>query len=95
MSNTANDIVQAKLSFERLPIAKVYHPFISGPDGQTVRDLMDRTGVKIVVPPHSVDKDEIVVSGEKDAVLDAKRFILAIYDDKVVGHSLVLSLIHI
>jgi len=75
--------VQAKLAFERLPIAKVYHPFISGPDSQTVRDLMDRTGVKIIVPPHSVDKDEIVVSGEKEGVLDAKRFILAIYEEKV------------
>jgi len=71
------------LAFERLPIPKVYHPFISGPDNQTVRELMDRTGVKIVVPPHSVDKDEIVVSGEKEGVLEAKRFMLAVFEDKV------------
>jgi len=45
---------------------------------------MERTGVKIVVPPHSVDKDEIVVSGEKEGVLEAKRFILAIYEEKVI-----------
>jgi len=44
---------------------------------------MERTGVKIVVPPHSVDKDEIVVSGEKEGVLEAKRFILTVYEEKV------------
>ena len=44
---------------------------------------MERTGVKIIVPPHSVDKDEIVVSGEKDGVLEAKRYMLAIFDEKV------------
>jgi len=40
--------------------------------------------VKIVVPPHSVDKDEIVVSGEKEGVLEAKRFIMTIYEEKVI-----------
>ena len=46
---------------------------------------MERTGVKIVVPPHSVDKDEIVVSGEKEGVLEAKRFIMTIHDEKVIN----------
>ena len=72
------------MAFERVPVPKVYHPFISGPDSQTVRELMERTGVKIMVPPHSVDKDEIVVSGEKDGVLEAKKFILAVFDEKVL-----------
>ena len=71
------------MAFERVPVPKVYHPFISGPDNQSVRELMERTGVKIMVPPHSVDKDEIVVSGEKDGVLEAKKFILAVFDEKV------------
>jgi len=44
---------------------------------------MERTGVKIIVPPHSVDKDEIVVSGEKDGVLEAKRYMLAVFEEKV------------
>jgi len=44
---------------------------------------MDRNGVRIIVPPHSVDKDEIVVSGDKDGVLEAKRVMLAIFEDKV------------
>lgn len=61
----------------------MYHPFICGPDNQTLREVMERTGVKIVVPPHSVDKDEIVVSGEKEGVLEAKRFILAVFEEKV------------
>ena len=49
-----------------------------------MRELMDRTGVKIIVPPHSVDKDEIVVSGEKEGVQEAKRFIQAIFEEKVM-----------
>ena len=44
---------------------------------------MERTGVKIVVPPHSEDKDEVVVSGDKKGVLEAKIFILAIFEEKV------------
>jgi len=84
--NSHGVVCQAKLAFERLPIAKVYHPFICGPDSQTVRELMERTGVKIIVPPHSVDKDEIVVSGEKEGVSEAKRFILAIYEEKVINY---------
>jgi len=85
--NNHGVVCQAKLAFERLPIAKVYHPFICGPESQTVRELMERTGVKIIVPPHSVDKDEIVVSGEKEGVSEAKRFILTIYEEKVITSS--------
>lgn len=73
---------QAKLAVERLPIPYVYHVFICGPDNQTLRDLMDQTGARISVPPHSVAKNEIVVSGEKEGVMKAKQVILAIYDEK-------------
>jgi len=48
-----------------------------------IRELTERTGVKIVVPPHSLDRDEIVVSGEKDGVLEAKRIIMAVFEEKV------------
>ena len=62
---------------------KVYHPFICGPDNSMIRELTERTGVKIAVPPHSLDRDEIVVSGEKDGVLEAKRIIMAVFEEKV------------
>lgn len=35
------------------------------------------------MPPISVEKDEIVVSGEKDGVLKAVKEISAIYNEKV------------
>lgn len=70
---------QAKLAFERLPIPKVYHPFICGPNKENINRLSEETGAKISVPPH---KDEIVVSGEKDGVLRCKQTIMAIYEEK-------------
>ncbi len=44
---------------------------------------MDQTGVRINVPPPSVMKNEIVVSGEKDGVQQAVTSIMKIYDEKV------------
>jgi len=73
---------QAKLALERLIIPKVYHPFISGPENQIVRELMEQTGARISVPPHSYVKDEIVISGEKEGVQVAKQTIMAIYEEK-------------
>ena len=74
---------QAKLAFERLPIPKVYHPFVCGPDQATIKDLMERTKARISVPPLSVNKDEIVVSGEKDGVHQCVQTIMTIYNEKV------------
>lgn len=73
---------QARLAFERLAIPKVYHPFIQGPDQATTKELMERTGARISVPPLSVQKDEIVVSGEKDGVQQCVQTILKIYNEK-------------
>lgn len=77
-------IDQAKLAFERVPIPQIYHPFICGPDSQTIKELMEMTGARITVPPHAVLKDEIVISGEKEGVQKAKQTILHIYDEKVI-----------
>jgi hypothetical protein len=76
---------QAKLAFERLPIPKIYHPFVCGPDNQTTKRLMEQTGARISVPPPSVPKDEIVVAGEKEGVFTCKQTIMAIYEEKVGG----------
>lgn len=70
---------QAKLAFERLPIPKVFHPFVCGPNKDFINRLMDETGAKISVPPH---KDEIVVSGEKDGVFKCKQTMMSIYEEK-------------
>ena len=44
---------------------------------------MDQTGARINVPPPSVMKNEIVVSGEKDGVHQAVTSIMKMYDEKV------------
>lgn len=74
--------IQSKLANERLPVQKVYHPFVCGPNNSTVRQLMEETGAKINVPPPSVMSDEIVVSGEKEGVMKCKATIMAIYEEK-------------
>ena len=44
---------------------------------------MEETGARISVPPLSLQKDEIVVSGEKEGVHKAVETINNIYEDKV------------
>jgi len=73
---------QAKRAFERLHIEKCYHPFICGPDNVNIKALTDETGAKISVPPLSLQKDEIVVSGEKEGVHKAVETINRIYEEK-------------
>ncbi|XP_067631497.1 vigilin isoform X2 [Eurosta solidaginis] len=72
---------QYKKFTDRISIPKVYHPFIVGPYNENLTKLMEETGAKISVPPQSVQKDEIVIMGEKDAVANAKAKVEAIYKD--------------
>lgn len=44
---------------------------------------MERTGAKIHVPPMQAEKDEIVVSGEKEGVMAAVAHIMKVYEEKV------------
>lgn len=73
---------QAKLAFERLNIPKIYHPFICGPDNEKAKEIANLTGARINIPPLSVEKDELTVAGEKDAVHKAVKIIMDIYKDK-------------
>ncbi|KAL1494803.1 hypothetical protein ABEB36_010342 [Hypothenemus hampei] len=69
----------SKKAQERLNIPKIYHPFIVGPFNESINQLMAETGTKIIVPPQSVVKDEIFISGEKEGVATAKAKIEATY----------------
>ncbi|XP_077400366.1 vigilin [Vanacampus margaritifer] len=73
---------QDKRAVERLPLEKAFHPFIAGPHNRLVQELSQETGARISVPPPSLPKDEIVITGEKEAVALALSRIRAIYDDK-------------
>ncbi|KAM9833278.1 vigilin [Syngnathus typhle] len=72
---------QDKRAVERLPLEKAFHPFIAGPHSRLAQELSQETGARISVPPPSLTKDEIVITGEKEAVALALSRIRAIYDD--------------
>ncbi|XP_037944630.1 vigilin-like [Teleopsis dalmanni] len=72
---------QYKKSSDRTSVPKIYHPFILGPNNENVNKIMEETGAKVNVPPQSVQKEEIVISGEKDAVAAAKLKVENIYKE--------------
>jgi polyribonucleotide nucleotidyltransferase len=72
---------QSRKAFERITVPKIYHPFINGPNNENVTKLMEETGSRINIPPQSVMKDEIIITGEKEGVLQAKSKIESIYKE--------------
>uniref|UniRef100_A0A8C2ZS02 High density lipoprotein-binding protein n=1 Tax=Cyclopterus lumpus TaxID=8103 RepID=A0A8C2ZS02_CYCLU len=73
---------QDKRAVERLCLEKAFHPFIAGAHNRLVQELSQETGARISIPPPSLPRDEIVITGEKEAVALALSRIRAIYDDK-------------
>uniref|UniRef100_A0A8C7M7B4 Vigilin n=1 Tax=Oncorhynchus kisutch TaxID=8019 RepID=A0A8C7M7B4_ONCKI len=73
---------QDKRAVERLSLEKVFHPFIAGAYNRLVQELCQETGARVSIPPPSLHKDEIVITGEKESVALAISRIRAIYDEK-------------
>lgn len=59
---------QSKQASEKISIPKKYHAFLFGPYNEKVRQLESEYNVKINIPPPSVMKDEIHITGEKEGV---------------------------
>uniref|UniRef100_A0A8C2GNI4 Vigilin n=1 Tax=Cyprinus carpio TaxID=7962 RepID=A0A8C2GNI4_CYPCA len=78
---------QDKRAVERMNIEKVYHPFITGAYNKLVGELMQETGARINVPPPSVNKTEIVITGEKEQVALAIAKIKKIYEEKANSYT--------
>lgn len=72
---------QSKQAYERLEVPKIYHPFIAGAHNEKVNALMSETGVRINIPPLSVQKDEITIAGEKEGVMLSKQRILSVFNE--------------
>merc|ERR1711970_1353979 len=73
---------QSKQAFERLEVPKIYHPFIQGPSNEYINKMIaDHPGVRINIPPLSVQKDELSIAGEKDGVMAVKAAISVIWKD--------------
>ncbi|XP_064409090.1 vigilin isoform X2 [Latimeria chalumnae] len=73
---------QDKRAVERVSLEKVFHPFIAGAYNKVVQEIMQETGARINIPPPSVNKDEIIIMGEKEPVAQAVARIRKIYEDK-------------
>uniref|UniRef100_A0A8C5PC31 Vigilin n=1 Tax=Leptobrachium leishanense TaxID=445787 RepID=A0A8C5PC31_9ANUR len=73
---------QDKRAVERIEIEKAFHPFIVGPQNRIVNEIMKETGTRINVPPPSVNKTEIVCTGEKEQLAQAIARIKQIYEEK-------------
>jgi len=73
---------QSKQAFERVDVPKIYHPFIQGANNANVNALLAKhSGVRINIPPLSVQKDELSIAGEKEGVLACKAAILATWKE--------------
>lgn len=75
---------QDKRAVERLEVEKAFHPFIAGPYNRLVGEIMQETGTRINIPPPSVNRTEIVFTGEKEQLAQAVARIKKIYEEKVV-----------
>lgn len=73
---------QSQRSSERLQIPKLYHPWLRGPNNEIAAEISARTGAKVNIPPPLVEKDEIVVSGDKEKVELACSELRKIYNAK-------------
>ena len=61
---------------------QIYHPFVCGPWNRIKQELVDKYGVRINVPPPSVNRDEITVTGDKEGVMAAVQVLSGIYEEK-------------
>lgn len=72
---------QSRKAFERINVPKIYHPFINGPNNETVQKMAEETGARINIPPQSVQNDQIIITGETEGVQQAKARIEVIYKE--------------
>ena len=73
---------QSKQAYEKLEVPKKFHPFICGAHNENITRMQtENPGIRINMPPLSVMKDELTITGEKDGVMKAKQQILAIYQE--------------
>jgi transcription antitermination factor NusA-like protein len=72
---------QSRKAFERISVPKIYHPFIMGPNSENSLKLAEETGTRINIPPQSVMKDDIVITGDTEGVQLAKAKIEMIHKE--------------
>lgn len=72
---------QLKHAQDSLSVPKLYHPFITGGNNSNVAALNLEYGVRVNVPPPSVQNDIITIIGEKEAIAKVKDIIQKNYQE--------------
>jgi len=73
---------QSKQAYEKLEVPKKFHPFICGAHNENITRMQtENPGIRINIPPLSVMKDELTVTGEKEGVMKAKAEIIKIFQE--------------
>jgi hypothetical protein len=72
----------AKQATESINIPRNIFPWVRGPGNTNLDDLQSQYNVKINIPPPSSDKENIVVSGERDGVYKVVDVLKKIYESK-------------
>lgn len=70
-----------KSSSDRFEVPQTYHPFIVGPNFETLNRISSDYQVNIKVPYTNVKSDLITIKGSKEAVQAAKEAVLKIYHE--------------
>ncbi|CAN7985684.1 unnamed protein product [Ixodes hexagonus] len=70
---------KSKQGVEKLPIERMYHPFVRGPFDNHVRGLEQEHNVRIRL---GRDEDEVTITGDKENVARARDAIMAVYEDR-------------
>jgi len=73
---------QAKLAVEKLSFDRNFHPFLCGAHNCVINELYkEAKNLRVNVPPASVNKDEIVITGDREEVAKATAKLTAIYKE--------------
>ncbi|GMR35164.1 hypothetical protein PMAYCL1PPCAC_05359 [Pristionchus mayeri] len=84
---------QAKLATEHIAAARIYYPWVRGPNNELIDDLTSRFSIKINIPPPVSNNEIISITGEREGVLTAAAKIRAIVAEKeVIAKSLTVSI---
>lgn len=70
---------KSKHGVEELKIPRMYHPFIAGPYGNSVKALEQETGTRIRLDR---EEDKVTITGDKENVAKAKDSLMATYEDR-------------
>lgn len=84
---------QAKLATEHINAARIYYPWVRGPDNELVNELTSKFNIKINIPPPVSNNEIISITGEREGVLTAAAKIRAIVAEKeAIAKSLTVSI---